>query len=76
MKLVNRTENVKTVCRVCEKIEIKFRRRSAEYERVQRWKREGGTLVASIEKSQDMIRLLDQEILKLQKEREDKSRAL
>jgi len=76
MKLVNRTENVKTLCRVCEKIEIKFRRRSAEYERVQRWKREGSTLVASIEKSQDMIRLLDQEILKLQKEREDKSRAL
>lgn len=76
MKLVNKTENVKTLCRICERIEIKYRRRSAECERVQRWRRDGGTLVASIEKSQDTIRLLDQEILKLQKEREDKSRAL
>lgn len=76
MKLVNKTEYVKTQCRLCEKIEIKNRRRSAESERVRRWKREGGTLVASIEKSQDTIKTLDQEIMKLQKEREDRSRAL
>lgn len=76
MKLVNLTEYAATQCRLCEKIETKHRRRSAELERVHRWKREGNTLVASIEKSQDTIKTLDKEIVKLQKERDDKSRAL
>ena len=76
MKLVNLTEYAAMQCRLCEKIETKHRRRSAELERVHRWKREGNTLVASIEKSQDTIKTLDKEIVKLQKERDDKSRAL
>ena len=76
MKLVNLTEYAAMQCRLCEKIETKHRRRSAELERVHRWKREGNTLVASIEKSQDTIKTLDREIVKLQKEREEKSRAL
>lgn len=76
MKLVNLTEYAAMQCRLCEKIETKHRRRSAELERVHRWKREGNTLVASIEKSQDTIKTLDREIVKLQREREEKSKAL
>jgi hypothetical protein len=35
----------------CEKIETKYRRRSAEVDRLDRWKREGATLVASMDRS-------------------------
>ncbi|KAJ5525397.1 hypothetical protein N7494_012047 [Penicillium frequentans] len=54
MKLVNLTENEPTKCRICEKIETKFRRRSAEVDRLERWKREGGDfdcLNGSVQKS-------------------------
>lgn len=76
MKLVNLTEYQATQCRLCEKIETKFRRRSAELDRVQRWKREGNNLVASIDKAHDTVRSLDREIVKLQRERDDRSKAL
>lgn len=76
MKLVNRTEFEPTQCRLCAKIETKYRRRSAEVERLNRWKQEGGTLVASMDRSLKIIRELDKEIRQLQKEREEKRRAL
>ena len=57
MKLVNLTEYQSTQCRLCEKIETKFRRRSAELDRVQRWKREGNNLVASIDKAREIVKL-------------------
>ncbi|PKY03046.1 hypothetical protein P168DRAFT_319593 [Aspergillus campestris IBT 28561] len=76
MKLVNVTDYENTQCRLCEKIETKFRRRDAEVERLNRWRREGGTLVASMDRSQRLIMELDREIGKLQIEREDKRSAL
>lgn len=76
IKLVNMTEDTPTQCRLCEKIETKYRRRGAEMDRLRRWKNEGSTLVASIEKSQETVNLLDREIMSLQKERADRSRAL
>lgn len=76
MRLVNLTEYEKTKCRLCDKIETKYRRRSAEVERLDRWKREGGTLVASMDRSQKLIMDLEKEICQLQREREDRRKAL
>lgn len=76
MRLVNMTEFEPTKCRLCEKIETKYRRRSAEIERLDRWKREGGTLVASMDRSRKLIMELEKEIRQLQNEREDRRKAL
>ncbi|KAB8219394.1 hypothetical protein BDV33DRAFT_109288 [Aspergillus novoparasiticus] len=76
MRLVNMTEFETTQCRLCEKIETKHRRRSAEMERLNRWKREGSTLVASMDRSQRLIMELDKEIRQLQRERDDRRKAL
>ncbi|KAE8151395.1 hypothetical protein BDV25DRAFT_95098 [Aspergillus avenaceus] len=76
MKLVNVTENESSLCRLCEKIETKFRRRSAEMDRLNRWKRDGSQLPASIAKTQHAIMELDQEIRQLQRERDDRRKAL
>jgi hypothetical protein len=70
------TENDSSKCRLCEKIETKYRRRSAEVERLERWKREGGTLVASMDRSQRLIMELDREICLLKREREDRRNTL
>ncbi|KAJ5226108.1 hypothetical protein N7468_007333 [Penicillium chermesinum] len=72
IRLVNSTDVDANKCRICEKIETKYRRRSAEVERLDRWKREGSTLVASMDRSRKMIWELDQEIVQLQREREDR----
>ncbi|KAE8368654.1 hypothetical protein BDV27DRAFT_153850 [Aspergillus caelatus] len=76
MRLVNMTEFETTQCRLCEKIETKYRRRSAEMERLNRWKREGSTLVASMDRSQKLITELEKEIRQLQRERDDRRKAL
>lgn len=76
MKLVNMTENESNKCRLCEKIETKFRRRGAEVDRLERWKREGATLVASMDRSRKLIMDLDKEIYILQREREDRRTTL
>lgn len=72
MKLVNHTEYIQLHCKLCEKIEIKYRRRKTEMERVARWRREGGVMKASIEKSQAIINDLEQEIRHLEHERQVK----
>lgn len=76
MKLVHMTEHDRNKCRLCEKIETKYRRRSAEIDRIERWKREGATLIASIDRSQKLIMELDKEIFFLQREREDRRNTL
>ncbi|KAJ5129491.1 uncharacterized protein N7515_005530 [Penicillium bovifimosum] len=76
MRLVNATENDKNNCRLCEKIETKYRRRSAELERLARWKREGATLVASMDRSERLILDLEKEIRALQRERDDRRSTL
>jgi hypothetical protein len=76
MRLVNMTEDDCSNCRLCEKIETKFRRRSAEVDRLNRWKREGATLVASMDRSYKLIMDLDKEIRSLQQERDDRRSTL
>ncbi|GKZ36361.1 hypothetical protein AbraIFM66950_007395 [Aspergillus brasiliensis] len=70
------TEFETTLCRLCEKIETKYRRRSAEMERLKRWEREGSNLVASMDRSQKIIMELEKEIRQLQRERDDRRKAL
>ncbi|BCS04795.1 uncharacterized protein AKAW2_80596S [Aspergillus luchuensis] len=70
------TEFETTLCRLCEKIETKYRRRSAEVERLNRWKREGSTLVASMDRSQKLVMELEKEIRQLQRERDERRKAL
>ncbi|KAL4935792.1 hypothetical protein BDV06DRAFT_217162 [Aspergillus oleicola] len=76
MRFVNITELDSSICRLCQKIETKLRRRSNEVDRLTRWKREGSTYVASMEKCQNAIMDLDREIKQLQRERLEKSRTL
>ncbi|RAK88566.1 hypothetical protein BO79DRAFT_102707, partial [Aspergillus costaricaensis CBS 115574] len=76
MRLVNMTEFEPTQCRLCEKIDTKYRRRSAEMDRLNRWKLQGSTLVGHIDRSQKLIQALDREIYQLQREREDRRRSL
>ena len=74
MKLVNMVEKENSKCRLCEKIETKFRWRSAEIDRLEQWNQEGAALVASIDRSYNLIVQLDKEICLLQREREDRRR--
>ena len=53
----------------------KVRRRDAELDRLNRWKREGSTLVASMDKSRKLINDLENEINELVKQREDRRKA-
>ncbi|OJJ45332.1 hypothetical protein ASPZODRAFT_69902 [Penicilliopsis zonata CBS 506.65] len=76
MRLVNVTECEATQCRLCEKIETKCRRHKNETDRLNRWKREGGTLVASMDRTQKIIMELEKEISQLTMERDDRRRAL
>lgn len=69
MKLVNNAEYMPSQCKICEKIETKHRRIAAENERIVRWQNEGGVKKASIEKSQDIITELQDEIRHLEHER-------
>lgn len=72
MKLVNRADNQKAQCRICEKIQTKYRRRTVEAERLSRWEREGGTLKASMERSRALLFELDKDIKRLLEERDNK----
>ncbi|KAL8763496.1 MAG: hypothetical protein Q9184_000708 [Pyrenodesmia sp. 2 TL-2023] len=69
MKLIMQTVPVSQKCKLCDKIETKQRRRSAEEDRINRWKREGGKFRASIDRSYEMIKSLDREIYELRNER-------
>ncbi|KAL4743925.1 uncharacterized protein BDW70DRAFT_151767 [Aspergillus foveolatus] len=76
MRLVHATdEDNTTKCRLCEKIMTKVRRRDAELDRLNRWKREGSTLVASMDKSRKLINDLENEINELVKQRDDRRKA-
>ena len=76
MKLVMSTHSLPNKCKLCDKIETKTRRRTAEMDRVRRWQREGGKFRASIEKSQDTITILTKEIHNLTSERQMKLQAI
>lgn len=76
MKLVNNTYTDWSNCRLCERIATKYRRRAIEVERLDRWQREGGTLIASMERCRQIIADLDREIHDLQHERVTRQRSL
>lgn len=69
MKLIMQTVSVGSKCKLCEKIDTKKRRRSAEVERIQRWQREGSKYRESIQTSLDIIKRLDGELYELSCER-------
>ncbi|EEQ32199.1 hypothetical protein McanMca71_005418 [Microsporum canis] len=76
MKLVHNTENIQAICKLCEKIQTKHRRRNTEVERINRWRREGSVMKASMEKSQAMVKDFEQEINQLEHERQMKQRSI
>ena len=57
-------------CKLCDKIDVKTRRRAREEERISRWSKEGGRLSAGMDKSTYLISCLDSEIGELRHERE------
>lgn len=63
------TVPVSQKCKLCDKIDTKQRRRSAEEDRISRWKREGGKFRASIDRSYEIIKSLEREIYELRSER-------
>ncbi|KAJ5448631.1 hypothetical protein N7445_003452 [Penicillium cf. griseofulvum] len=69
-------ESKPTLCRLCEKIDTKYRRRSAEMDRLNRWKVEGAACVATTDHSRKVIIELDKEISLLERERDDRRNCL
>jgi hypothetical protein len=76
MKLVMQTIPTGTKCKLCDKIETKMRRRTAEVDRIGRWQREGTKFRASIDKAMEIIRSLDSEIYELGCERSRRLQAI
>lgn len=76
MKLIMQTVPVATKCKLCEKIDTKQRRRTAEVDRILRWKREGAKFSASIDRSADMVKSLEKEINDLGFERQRRMQAI
>ncbi|THW30162.1 hypothetical protein D6D02_02350 [Aureobasidium pullulans] len=76
MKLVYAVARSNDKCKICQKIDTKLRRRAAEVTKIQRWQSEGSKLKASIERSYEIIKDLDQEIYQLQIEKQRKTQAI
>ena len=70
MKLVMQTLQNSQKCKLCERIDTKARRRQAEVERINRWRRDGNKFRASMERSYEIIQGLDAEIYELSCERQ------
>lgn len=70
MKLIMHTVPLGTKCKLCEKIDTKQRRRAAEIDRINRWRREGNKFVASIAASSDIVKTLEKEISDLVREKQ------
>jgi len=62
-------------CKLCEKIDTKWRRREAEADRVRRWHSEA-RCPASVEKSLAIINQLDREMNELAQERAQRWQAI
>ncbi|EUC41279.1 hypothetical protein COCMIDRAFT_54488, partial [Bipolaris oryzae ATCC 44560] len=68
MKILFQTVPTGTLCKLCEKINTKMRRRAAEVDRISRWQRADLKLQALFVNTADRIRALDEEISELQRE--------
>ncbi|KAF2398749.1 hypothetical protein EJ06DRAFT_531842 [Trichodelitschia bisporula] len=64
MKLVYTTAEVRNKCKLCDKVDTKLRKREVELARINRWQQEG-RYPASVEKSQESIKILENEIRSL-----------
>lgn len=76
MKLIMQTVPVSQRCKLCEKIDTKQRRRTAEVERIIRWKSDGNKFTASIDRSSDIVKTLEKEITDLGYERQRRLQAI
>ena len=76
IKLVMTTSNLDQKCRICDKIDTKQRRRAAEKDRINRWRREGGKFKASIERSEEIVYQLERELMDLTNERKARLRSI
>ncbi|KAK2753560.1 hypothetical protein FQN54_007337 [Arachnomyces sp. PD_36] len=63
-------------CKICAKIRTKYRRRDSELEKLNRWRRDGGVLKKSVEKAQLAVTHLEQEIIHLECERQNRQMAV
>lgn len=63
-RLIFHCYRVAEKCKICQKIDTKYRRRQKEVENILRWQQQSGRK-ASIESSQDIIAGLDQELREL-----------
>lgn len=70
LMLVYNTERDDRICRLCQAIDRKSRRRSAELSRLERWKTQGDILIASKKRSRKLVLGLEYELQLLGKERE------
>ncbi|KAI9735165.1 MAG: hypothetical protein M1834_001753 [Cirrosporium novae-zelandiae] len=70
MKLVMQTYPVAQKCKICEKLDIKQRKKNQELDRINRWQREPHKFRASIEKAWNTIAELENEIANLNYERQ------
>ncbi|KAK6581233.1 hypothetical protein PZA11_005924 [Diplocarpon coronariae] len=75
MKLVMNSYPKAEKCKICTKIDTKQRSIRKEEERIARWRREPNR-AHSIEKAQDTIKDLSQEVDKLVRERESRQKSL
>lgn len=75
MRLVMQSYQLPDKCKICTKIDTKVRAIGKENERIRRWRKEGGR-THSIDKSQEQIAHLEQEIKKLECERIEKANSL
>jgi hypothetical protein len=76
MKLVYETTQIREKCKLCQKLDTKRRRKTAEEERIRRWAPEQHRYKASIQKSYEIIGQLDQEIYEIECERYKKQVAI
>lgn len=76
MKLVMSTLKTGVKCRICDKIDTKRRRRAAEMDRINRWKKGSENRSASIDKSELIIDQLERELADLLNERSARTRRI
>lgn len=76
MKLVLDVHQNGERCKTCQKIDTKRRRKDEQIIKLRRWQREGGKLVASIEKALQIVDDLNREIAQLEAQRIVKQRAI
>ena len=71
MKLINQTMMVGEKCKICQRLEVKMRRRQDEIMRLKRWQGESGREY-SIMKARETIYELDKSIHELEMERRER----